>query len=87
VKDSVALERGIYMHICMTQLPVGGSWGLPTGDCFAGSVDKCHQVRRYFTRYPAAEGMGGGCSGHAVESARPHRGYTAVVVLPTERMP
>jgi hypothetical protein len=42
----------------MTQLPIGGSWGLPTGDCFAGSVDKCHQVRRYFTRYPAAEGMG-----------------------------
>jgi hypothetical protein len=64
----------------MTQLPVGGSWGLPTGDCFAGSVDKCHQVRRYFTRYPAAEGMGGGCSGHAVESARPHRGYRRVQV-------
>jgi hypothetical protein len=39
-------------------LPEGGIWGFPTGDCFAGTVDKFHHVRRYFTSYPAAEGMG-----------------------------
>ena len=53
-----ALDRGIYRHICMSRLPEGGNWGFPTGDCFAGTVDKFHQVRRYFTQYPAAEGMG-----------------------------
>eukprot|EP00884_Botryococcus_braunii_P019873 jgi/Botrbrau1/656/Bobra.0161s0044.1 len=53
-----ALDRGIYTQICKTGLPEGGIWGFPTGDCFAGTVDKFHQVKRYFTRYPAAEGMG-----------------------------
>jgi hypothetical protein len=53
-----ALDRSIFMHICRTQLPGGGNWGFPTGDCFAGTVDNFHKVRRYFTRYPAAEGMG-----------------------------
>lgn len=53
-----ALDRSVFMHICRTQLPGGGNWGFPTGDCFAGTVDSFHKVRRYFTRYPAAEGMG-----------------------------
>jgi hypothetical protein len=53
-----ALDRSIYSQICKTCLLEGGIWGFPTGDCFAGTVDKFHHVRRYFTRYPAAEGMG-----------------------------
>jgi hypothetical protein len=53
-----ALDRSIYSQTCKTCLPEGGIWGFPTGDCFAGTVDKFHHVRRYFTRYPAAEGMG-----------------------------
>jgi hypothetical protein len=42
----------------MTRLPEGGNWGFPSGDCFAGSVDKFHQVSRYFTKFPSAEGLG-----------------------------
>jgi hypothetical protein len=36
----------------------GDNGGSPTGDCLAGTLERFHQRRRYFTRYPAAEGMG-----------------------------
>ena len=54
----------------------------------AGTVDKFLQVRRYFTQYPVAEGMGADAPGVALESARLHRGYTVDVgFFPTQRTP
>lgn len=53
-----AVTNSVYVDICRTQRPGGGSWGFCTGDCFAGTVPEFHHSPRYFTRFPAPAGNG-----------------------------